>query len=190
MCVYRPAVLPCLMSLLWHHHVSMLWHLLLLLQTNCTKRCYAATRLCWDFVNVRFHKSENICALGWKECQTKGLCQTDEVILGQGNNGWFDSHNKTAFLCILTITACVVSSLAHFLHPAVLVSLWCLQPLSSWCGGCFFFLLTWSLTHLCLFSFNTADGNSYQVSISFFPSFISWLLYYQSVFAHWKGWSS
>lgn len=33
----------------------------------------------------------------------------------------------------------------------------------------FFFLLTWSLTHLCLFSFNTADGNSYQVSISFSP---------------------
>lgn len=32
----------------------------------------------------------------------------------------------------------------------------------------FFFPLTWPLTHLCLFSFNTADGNSYQVSMSFF----------------------
>lgn len=133
--------------------------------------------LCWqlgcaEILCVRFHKIENICALGWKECQTKGLCQTDGVILGQGNNGRFDSHNKTAFLCILTITACVVSSLAHFLHPAVLVLLSCLQPLSSWCGGCwFFFLLTWPLTHLCLFSFNTADGNSNQVSISFCPLF-------------------
>lgn len=144
-----------------------------------------ATKLCWDSVNVCFHKSENICALGWKECQTEGLCQTDEVIRGQGNNGRFDSHNKTAFLCILTITACVVSSLAHFLHPAVLAS-WCLQPLSSWCGV-FFFPLTWPLTHLCLFSFNTADGNSYQVSMSFFSSFISWLFYYQCVFACWKG---
>lgn len=111
-----------------------------------------ATKLRRDLVNVHFHKCENICALGWKECQTKGLCQTDGVILGQGNNGW-QSQQDRLFLHFDNNSMCCVISCTSSASCCPCIAVMSTTSVKlMWCFFCwFFFLLTWPLNHLCLF---------------------------------------
>lgn len=86
----------------------------------------------------------------------KGLCQIYRVILGQGDNGWFDRQTMPSFSHRPCWQSRHVSwkPLACLLHPSAFLIFTCAQPLPHIDMFCFSFCLTLnSFTQLLFFSF-------------------------------------
>lgn len=170
-CVYRPSVLPCIMSLLWHHHVSMLWHLLQFMQINCTKWCHTGNYAVLRFCKCPFpYIWKHLCP-GMKGMSDKGPVPNGWSHSGSGEQWliWLSQQDRLSLHFDNNSMCCVIScTFPASCCPCIAVMSATSVKLMWWV----FFAVNLdsdSPFSLFFFSFNTADGNSYQVSISLFP---------------------